>query len=1033
VFVKFLDGAVQLSFSGKGGNAEKSGGVITPNSGMVGLSRRIGPVGGSSESSLSVTARGQFDPAAFFAGALTEARILGGIRLVDILSPLAQGVADTLDQAPRLLRRAVNAAGDVIDKEGRLFYSALDPIIKTCLEAVSSLPFKTVGPRFARYLDPINSDLQSLPPLLDMLKKSEGGNDPYATFELEESIIALQGQIIAGVRDFMSEVNNVVRNPQTVLTAELQAWVDLVTEKLAEQLSGPLNAINTIITKGNEKFDQLAQDVANAVTSTIDQAGAQIAHSKEFKDAVLAVKARLSDAISKIDVSNLEKAATTVGQILTRVNEFRAQVRSITDAAYAEAAAAQQIIQDLTNFNVPAIGAKVLDDLNASLLAIEQGNPDAVGFRRTRLELIKAHQQLRDLTGVNLETIIAAQTQLLITAQAILPNPVLTPTVRQQILDSLTNFTCVTKINAAAIEATAQKLGYMAAGASVPLLRLGRQAAALVANLRAAMQNVNLSQITIDNIGKVITILENFRNAVGFLEKSADILGAASVAAGLKDAGAKLDSLKGKAVEISKQAEQIKSAFDALAQNAPVLLKNIIQQQVNRITAPLNQVAATVEEQAISILATFLADAAHFAADLLTRLEASAQDLTQLLDLKRQIEQAIAAILEPKVVELSYTWRPELKSSSRNIFRLEQPAPSGPKLGPRDHLLLTARIRSYIAPASGQAGISDYSITGRLNNFSINLFSAPDSGDTTEDPKRFISIFFDYVQFTSKNGGKPDCDVKIAKVDFGQALKFVKKIQEKLNPKSGAYLEVTPALIAAGYRFNLPDLRSGGFSMKNLRLDCSIVLPLTGDPARFRFRLSDRDNPFTLSVGIWGGAGWFSISLGMDGVDEIELGLEFGLAGDISIGVATGYGRVMGGLYVHFVRKVGTELSGFIDIAGHVDVVGLISLSMSVYYGVRYLPDTGDCYGEATVTVKIEMFFFDIEVQLHTSKRFSGDDHQGAVALNARSSSLRRSAGIGIAPMLDDDPGHCPPQPLMPLEDDRTLDWNAYAEAFAEI
>jgi hypothetical protein len=81
VFAKFVNGSVQVSFSGKGANADKSGGLVTPNTGVVGLSRRLGPVGGRSETSLSVTARGNFDPAEFFGGALAEARILGGIKL----------------------------------------------------------------------------------------------------------------------------------------------------------------------------------------------------------------------------------------------------------------------------------------------------------------------------------------------------------------------------------------------------------------------------------------------------------------------------------------------------------------------------------------------------------------------------------------------------------------------------------------------------------------------------------------------------------------------------------------------------------------------------------------------------------------------------------------------------------------------------------------------------------------------------------------------------------------------------------------
>jgi hypothetical protein len=88
----------------------------------------------------------------------------------------------------------------------------------------------------------------------------------------------------------------------------------------------------------------------------------------------------------------------------------------------------------------------------------------------------------------------------------------------------------------------------------------------------------------------------------------------------------------------------------------------------------------------------------------------------------------------------------------------------------------------------------------------------------------------------------------------------------------------------------------------------------------------------------------------------------------------------MAGIYVRYKKGVGAELAGFIDIAGHVDVFRLISLSLSVYYGLRGLSD-GQCFGEANITIKIEMFLFDVEVHLHTEKRFAGGASNGAMAI----------------------------------------------------
>jgi hypothetical protein len=379
-------------------------------------------------------------------------------------------------------------------------------------------------------------------------------------------------------------------------------------------------------------------------------------------------------------------------------------------------------------------------------------------------------------------------------------------------------------------------------------------------------------------------------------------------------------------------------------------------------------------------------------------------------------------LLVPQFVELSYTWKPKLKNSGGGIFEINDDDNRG---NPGNNLVLTARIRSKIS-IDKPPSISDYSIKGRLERFRLNLLSkdAP-----------FITIKFNSIQFTSTNGSSPKCDVDIADVIFGQSLKYVNELRKKLNPKEGPFLEVTPKQIAAGFRFAIPAIRSGGFSMKNLRLDVAIVLPFSGDPARFRFRLSDRDNPFTLSVGIFGGAGWFAIAIGLDGVDEVDLGLEFGLAGDISIGVATGYGRVMGGIYVRYSKKAGTELTGFIDIAGHVDVVGLISLSMSVYYGIRYLTSgekSGSCFGEATIVVKIEMFLFDIEVRLHTEKQFKGDTTETQNSL--RRTTVPKLVNASWTPAAGAlDPGDKDIEPSLMPEEEFVLDWKRYNAAFATI
>jgi hypothetical protein len=87
VFAELID-AASLKFP-----ADKSGGVVTPNFDITGLSRKLGPVGGA----LNEVVNANFKPTEFFKGAL-DAKILGAISLAKIL----QEIAGT-DKFPQLL------------------------------------------------------------------------------------------------------------------------------------------------------------------------------------------------------------------------------------------------------------------------------------------------------------------------------------------------------------------------------------------------------------------------------------------------------------------------------------------------------------------------------------------------------------------------------------------------------------------------------------------------------------------------------------------------------------------------------------------------------------------------------------------------------------------------------------------------------------------------------------------------------------------------------------------------------------------
>ncbi len=121
VFAK-LAGAVDVDFAGAS-SGDKSGGLITPNFSIKGLSRLLGPVSGDlgamigSVPSPGKIANGQFDPAEFFSTAFGKAKILGGITLADIIS-LIDNFQDggKLDKVPKMLTQTLYDAADVEKK-----------------------------------------------------------------------------------------------------------------------------------------------------------------------------------------------------------------------------------------------------------------------------------------------------------------------------------------------------------------------------------------------------------------------------------------------------------------------------------------------------------------------------------------------------------------------------------------------------------------------------------------------------------------------------------------------------------------------------------------------------------------------------------------------------------------------------------------------------------------------------------------------------------------------------------------------------
>ena len=280
-------------------------------------------------------------------------------------------------------------------------------------------------------------------------------------------------------------------------------------------------------------------------------------------------------------------------------------------------------------------------------------------------------------------------------------------------------------------------------------------------------------------------------------------------------------------------------------------------------------------------------------------------------------------------------------------------------------LTMKGSVSTPLADPSATAFKADASIT----NFQVNLFG-------------FVTVWFDQLRFTAKSGAKPDVVADLHPGDdaiaFGGPLEFVNDLRS-IIPSNGfsdpPSLSVTPSGISAGYSVNIPSIPLGIFALEHLSIGASFLLPFDAKPAEVRFNFAERQRPFSLTVSLLGGGGFFAIGVGTDGVREIEAAIEFGAAISINLGVASGGVEVKAGIYFHWKTSL-VELAGYVRLHGELSVLGLISASLTFNLQLAYLKENKKSvvWGEATLEVEIDVLLLSFSVSVQCRREFAGSD-----------------------------------------------------------
>jgi hypothetical protein len=243
-------------------------------------------------------------------------------------------------------------------------------------------------------------------------------------------------------------------------------------------------------------------------------------------------------------------------------------------------------------------------------------------------------------------------------------------------------------------------------------------------------------------------------------------------------------------------------------------------------------------------------------------------------------------------------------------------------------------------------------------------------------PASFVELNFEKIEFTVDSSAKMNVDVKLTAIKFVGPLSFVEALRD-LIPLDGfsdpPYLDISTKGIDAGFSVALPSIGLGLFNLSNVSLGAGFTVPFIGQPLALRFNFCTREQPFQLAISLFGGGGFFGITLGPKGVQVLEAAFEFGACVCINLGVASGGVSVMAGIYFKMEGNAAT-LSGYFRLEGHVSVLGILSISIELYLALTYETKTGKASGLARLTVEVSVFMFSFPVTITCERKFAGSN-----------------------------------------------------------
>ena len=383
-----------------GGSASKNGG-----GGAANLAAALGPgsVLPNENPALEKALNGKFDPLDFFGGAISDAKLLGVVKLADIVKVVLKEAIGNLGDAPQMVRNTIYNVGAAIE--------SIIPAIIGRLEDVDRL-LSQAPDQLKQRLQPPRQELSNARHELEKARDLINSNDLKKIEEGRFAALAAVGHAIQAGKQLVDECRRLANDPLGALGINIEA--------LKQSFFGVLNDVRSLINK-EAVLAEIQAQVRSAATNfrqaleSSGVAGEAKEYFKRVNDEIDSVRTRLESTLADLqkelgpaqDILN-----ANLGQILSLTGQFIKDAKELKDR-YDELTSAISSISGSVADVGPALNhlmrLKVVQDVSGTAEA--RLKELALTFQTTRADLEdkwKENALRSDVTSAiaNLETAI---------------------------------------------------------------------------------------------------------------------------------------------------------------------------------------------------------------------------------------------------------------------------------------------------------------------------------------------------------------------------------------------------------------------------------------------------------------------------------------------------------------------------------------------------------------------------------------------------------------------------------------------------